>query len=55
MEVTEIMGVEGTLVPACPDIKKNSLQDSIVAFEKAADLGILTQFQRSCPSMGYFP
>jgi hypothetical protein len=55
MEVTEIMGVEGNLVPACPDSKKNSLQDSIVDFERAADLGILTQFRRSCPSMGYFP
>jgi hypothetical protein len=55
MEVTEIMGVEGTLVPACPDSKMNSLQDSIVAFERAADLGNLTQFRRSCPSMGYFP
>jgi hypothetical protein len=54
-EATEIMGAEGTLVPACPDSKKNSLQDSIVAFKKAADLGILTQFRRSCPSMGYFP
>jgi hypothetical protein len=49
------MGAEGTLVHACPDSKKNSLQDSIVLFEKAADLGILTQFRRSCPSMGYFP
>jgi hypothetical protein len=55
MEVTEIMGVDGNLVPACPDSKKNSLQDSIVAFERAVDLGILTQFRRSCPSMGYFP
>jgi hypothetical protein len=54
MEVTEIMGVKGNLVPACPDSKKNSLQDSIVAFERAADLGNLTQFQRICPSMGYF-
>jgi hypothetical protein len=43
-EVTEIIAAEGTLVPACPDSKNNSLQDSIVAFEKAADLGILTQF-----------
>jgi hypothetical protein len=55
MEGTEIMGVEGNLVPACPDKKKNSLQDSIVAFERAAYLGILTQFRSSCPSMGYFP
>jgi hypothetical protein len=55
MEVTEIMGVDGNLVPACPDSKNNSLQDSIVAFKRAADLGILTQFRRSCPSMGYFP
>jgi hypothetical protein len=43
MEVTEIMGVEGNQVPACPDKKNNLLQDSIVAFERAADLGILTQ------------
>jgi hypothetical protein len=42
MEVTEIMGVDGNLVPACPDSKKNSLQDTIIAFERAADLGILT-------------
>jgi hypothetical protein len=55
MEVTEIMGVGGNLVPACPDSKKNLLQDSIVAFERAADLGILTQFRRSCTSMRYFP
>jgi hypothetical protein len=39
MEVTEIMGVDGNLVPACPDRKKNSLQDSIIAFERAADFG----------------
>jgi hypothetical protein len=55
MEVTEIIVVEGNLVNACPDSKKNSLQDSILAFERAADLGILTQFRRSFPSMGYFP
>jgi hypothetical protein len=55
MEVTEIMGVNGNLVPACPDRKNNLLQDSIVAFERAANFGILTQFRRSCSSMGYFP
>jgi hypothetical protein len=49
------MGVDGNLAPACPDSKKNSLQDSIIAFERAADFGILTQFRRSCPSIGYFP
>jgi hypothetical protein len=37
MEVTEIMGVNGNLVPACPDSKNNSLQDVIVAFERSAD------------------
>jgi hypothetical protein len=55
MEVTYIMGVDGNLIPACPDSKNNSLQDNIIAFERAADFGILTQFPRSCPSMGYFP
>jgi hypothetical protein len=44
MEVTEIMGVDGNLYPACPDSKKNLLQDSIITFERAADFGILTQF-----------
>jgi hypothetical protein len=55
MEVTEFMGVDGNLVPLCPDSKNNSLQDSIKAFKRAADLGIITQFRRSCPSMIYFP
>jgi hypothetical protein len=55
MEVTEFMGVDGNLVPLCPDSKNNLLQDSIKAFKRAADLGIITQFRRSCPSMRYFP
>jgi hypothetical protein len=38
-----------------PRKQKNSLLDTIIAFERAADFGILTQFRRSCPSMGYFP
>jgi hypothetical protein len=55
MEVTKITGADGNLIPACPESKKNLLQDSIIALERAADFGILTQFRRSCPSMGYFP
>jgi hypothetical protein len=48
------MGADGNLIPACPETKKNSLQDSIIAFERTADFCILTQVRRSCPSMGYF-
>jgi hypothetical protein len=38
-----------------PRQQKELLQDSIAALERAADLGILTQFRKSCPSMGHFP
>jgi hypothetical protein len=44
MEVTKITGADGNLIPACPESKKNLLQDSIIALERAADFGILTQF-----------